>query len=59
MPRKRSIISLRKEYPLLKEITDEEIDVFRKSAKYERNQTFKEALDSEYLYRLKKKAEEK
>ncbi len=59
MARKRSIISFRKEYPLLKEITDEEIDVFRKSVKYEKNLTFKEALDAEYLYRLKKKAEEK
>ena len=46
---------MRKKRMYLKELTDEEIDVFKKSLKYQEDEVFHEAIDVEYRYRFERK----
>lgn len=56
--RKKSIVSLRKENLFLPLLTDEEIsEIERSSLKYQENELFKTAIDSEHAYRIKQKTE--
>ena len=52
---KRNIRSWRKEKMYLKELSDQEINEFKTSAKYEEDEVFKEAIDAEYRYRFEAK----
>lgn len=56
---RKTILGWRKERRYLKELTDEEIDLFRQSEKYKTDEDFKAAIDAEYEYRFKKKVETK
>lgn len=56
---RKTILSWRKERRYLKELTDEEIDLFRQSDKYKEDENFKLAIDAEYEYRFKQKVAEK
>lgn len=52
---RKSIRTWRKEKMFLKELTDQEINEFKTSAKYEDDEVFKEAIDAEYRYRFESK----
>ena len=52
---RKSIRTWRKEKMFLKELTDEEINLFQTSAKYEEDEVFKQAIDAEYRYRFEAK----
>ena len=49
---RKTIRSWRKEKMYLKELSDEEINEFKTSAKYQEDEVFKEAIDAEYKFRF-------